>query len=150
MNIWNMGNDNNIYQSTPRKVKCKTFLLLITFNLTIRWLTLPHLLNFLIENYPNFYRTGGSDIVMVAPIIALLKKYKWKTVATIHQTDPLFATVSGTPFTLSLKQYWPFNLEERKKPQTHKTYFLGADCWEYQHPRPIWISLPSYDFMVYR
>ena len=55
--------------------------------------------------YPNFYRTGGSDIVMVAPIIALLKKYKWKTVATIHQTDPLFATVSGTPFTLSLKQY---------------------------------------------
>ena len=55
--------------------------------------------------YPNFYRTGGSDIVMVAPIIALLKKYNWKTVATIHQTDPLFATVSGTHFKLFLKQY---------------------------------------------
>ena len=44
--------------------------------------------------YPNFYRTGGSDMAMVAPIIALIKMFDWKIVATIHQTDPLFATVS--------------------------------------------------------
>ena len=44
--------------------------------------------------YPNFYRTGGSDMAMVAPIIALIKMFDWKVVATIHQTDPLFATVS--------------------------------------------------------
>ena len=62
MNIWNMGNDNNIYQSTPRKVKCKTFLLLITFNLTIRWLTLPILLNFLIENFTQIF-TGLVGLI---------------------------------------------------------------------------------------
>ena len=44
--------------------------------------------------YPNFYRTGGSDLVMVAPMVELLKMHDWKIVATIHQTDPLFATVS--------------------------------------------------------
>ena len=44
--------------------------------------------------YPNFYRTGGSDLVMVAPMVELLKMHGWKIVATIHQIDPLFATVS--------------------------------------------------------
>ena len=33
-------------------------------------------------------------MAMVAPIIALIKMFDWKTVATIHQTDPLFVTVS--------------------------------------------------------
>ena len=33
-------------------------------------------------------------MAMVAPIIALIKMFGWKIVATINQTDPLFATVS--------------------------------------------------------
>ena len=44
--------------------------------------------------YPSFFRTAMSDFAMNPPIIALCQKYNWDHVATIHESDPLFSTVS--------------------------------------------------------
>jgi hypothetical protein len=47
------------------------------------------------EKYPYFARVSQSTALRNPPIIKIMKKYGWKTMATIGRTDEFIAPVSS-------------------------------------------------------
>ena len=49
--------------------------------------------------FPNFFRTIPSEIQANGARFALMEKYNWTKVATLHETESLFALVCILPLT---------------------------------------------------
>ena len=57
------------------------------------------------KRFPNFYRIDSPDHLLHPTMIALMKKYNWKKVATINQALEYFSSVSVWNAFISLQIY---------------------------------------------
>ena len=47
-----------------------------------------------VEMFPNFFRTIPSEVQSNSARFALMKKFDWERVATLHETQTIFSQVS--------------------------------------------------------